>query len=121
VSGCQGRVFHRDIEVEGRLGVVVDDEKFFVGRFAQESVVVVVPSDVPLFASAQGGVILAEGEQRLDVGEDVLLFGSASGGGEGVSGIAGKASGKVAAVVGIVATGKSNLVTGINLGNSAEG
>src|ERR1700733_13684789 len=64
VGRSERRVFDGGVEGLRLLRIVVDDEEFFSGRFAEEGVVVFVPSDVPLFARAQGRMTFAEGEKR---------------------------------------------------------
>src|SRR6202142_3204442 len=115
------RVLDRDIEFARLSGVVVDNQKFLFRRLAQECVVIVVPSNVPLLSRTQGGVTLTQREQRLYVREYILLFSGAAGGGEGVTRIAGKPSRKVAPVVGIASARHGNFVAVIDLWNPAQG
>lgn len=75
---------------------------------------------MPLLSGTQSGVTLAQRQQRLHVREYILLYGGAAAGGKGVVQVAGEASGKIAAVIGIVAAGHRNVVAGINLGNPAQ-
>jgi len=110
VRGFKRRVIDGDIEFERLRGVVVDDQQLLFRQLAQESVVIVVPSDVPLLSGTQGGMVLAQRQQRLHVREYILLFGGASAGGEGVARIARETSREVAPVVGVVAMRRTTLV-----------
>src|SRR5580658_580233 len=114
-------MFDGNIELARCWGVVVHNQQFLFRQLTQKCVVTVVPSDVPLPSGTQRGVAIAERQQRLHIGEYLLLFGRASAGGEGVSRITRKASRKVAAVVGVGAARHRDFVTRINLRYAAQG
>ena len=120
VGSFQRRVLDGDFE-RGRLwGVVVDHQQLLFRQLAHESIVGVVPSDVPLLSGAQRGVALAQRQQRLRVSEYILLFGGAAARRKGVVRIAREASRKVAPVVGVFAARHRDFFARINLRDPAQ-
>src|ERR1039458_2082377 len=75
---------------------------------------------MPLLSGSQSGMLFPQREQRLYEREHVLLFRSATAGGEGILRVPRKASRKVAPVVGILAAGQRDFVSGIDLGDAAQ-
>src|SRR5215471_1555294 len=103
-----------------RVAFVERDQQAFARCFASEQVVVVGHGDVLLLAEPQCRMITSQLQQGLNVGVDILLFGRPSRLRERALRVTRKSTGKIAAIVGIIATGHRDFVAGIYLRNSTQ-
>ena len=90
-------------------------------KIAEVNIGLVVAEDLDLPAPSQCRMLLPQVEQGAQFRKDLLLVMGPALRGEGVMLIAGKASGEIAAVIGITCAGHANLVSRVNLRNAAHG
>src|SRR2546426_9096838 len=115
----------RIVEVQSQLRrlvrIVQDDQELLPSRLTDEGIETPIPGKVPVAPAAQGWMLAAKPQQRLNVGENLLLVRGAALGGEGVARVIRKPPGEIAPVVGIVSALHPQFVARVELWNAAHG